>query len=65
MLLFPNGGNAEFLRDGSNCLLYGRGDIDAAVSCINRIVNDRGLRETLYGGGFEDCGGEGLVKTDG
>ena len=49
----PNGGNAEFLRDGSNCLLYGRGDIDAAVSCINRIVNDRGLRETLYGGGLK------------
>lgn len=46
----PNGGNAEFLRDGLNCLLYDRGDIDAAVSCINRIVNDHGLRKTLYDG---------------
>ena len=49
----PNGGNAEFLRDGLNCLLYDRGDIDAAVSCINRIVNDHGLRKTLYDGGLK------------
>lgn len=49
----PNGGNAEFLRDGSNCLLYSRGDIEAAVSCVNRIVNDDELRETLYDEGLK------------
>ena len=49
----PNGGNAEFLRDGSNCLLYSRGDIEAAVDCIERIVNNDGLRETLYDGGLK------------
>lgn len=49
----PNGGNAEFLRDGSNCLLYSRGDIEAAVSCVNRIVNDDRLRETLYDEGLK------------
>lgn len=49
----PNDGNAEFLRDGTNCLLYKRGDIDAAVSCIKRIVEDEGLRETLYMGGLK------------
>lgn len=52
-VVVPNGGNSEYLVDGTNCLLYPCGDIDAAVQAIERIVNDRSLRETLYQGGIE------------
>lgn len=49
----PNGGNAEYLRDGENCLLYPAGDIDAAVAAIHRILEDGSLREKLYRQGPE------------
>lgn len=42
-----NGGNAEYLRDGENCLLYPLGDEDAAVRAIERIVSDEKLRQRL------------------
>ncbi|MBQ9211552.1 MAG: glycosyltransferase [Clostridia bacterium] len=49
----PNGGNAEYLREGENCLLYPLGEIDAAVQAIERIVSDGELREKLYRQGLE------------
>lgn len=46
-VVVPNGGNKEYLVDGENCLLYPLGDIEAAVSCINRICNDNKIRNKL------------------
>ena len=46
-VVVPNGGNKEYLVDGENCLLYPLGDIDAAVSAIERICDDPVLREKL------------------
>ena len=49
----PNGGNAEYLREGENCLLYPLGEIGAAVRAIERVVSDGELREKLYRQGLE------------
>lgn len=47
VVVIINDGNREYLRDGENCLAYPQGDIDKAVSCIERIVEDGALREHL------------------
>ena len=52
-VVLPNEGNGEYLRDGENCLMYERGDIDGAVAAIHRLENDERLQERLYIGGRE------------
>lgn len=49
----PNEGNAEFLENGVNCLLYKCGDIDEGCKCIEKISSDASLREMLYEGGLK------------
>ncbi|MBP1546870.1 MAG: glycosyltransferase [Oscillospiraceae bacterium] len=44
----PNDGNVEYLRDGENCLFYDGEDLDSAVKAIERISSDSQLREKLY-----------------
>ena len=51
-VLVPNGGNAEYVRDGENCLTYPLGDEEAAVRAIERIAGDGKLRETLRENGI-------------
>ena len=46
----PNDGNAEYLADGDNCLLYEQGNIASAVEKINRLVEDKDLRQRLVTG---------------
>ena len=53
VVVVPNGGNIEYLVDGENCLMYPQGEIDQALQCIERIVNDNMLRERLYQKGLE------------
>lgn len=53
VVVIINDGNKEYLRDGENCLAYPQGDIDKAVSCIERIVEDATLREHLRRCGLE------------
>ena len=52
----PNGGNAEYLRDGENCLLYDPKNPEEAVACIYRIVEDTELRTKLLEGGKQTAG---------
>ena len=52
VVVTPNGGNVEFLRDRENCLLYPQGDIDAALSAIEEISSNNELRTILYHGGI-------------
>lgn len=52
-VVIPNDGNIEYLKDGENCLFYKRGDIDDCVSKIERLVNDKQLRDKLIRGGYE------------
>ena len=53
----PNDGNAEYLRDGENCLLYEQGDLDAAVEAIERICTDAELCRVLYEMGLQTAQG--------
>ena len=51
VVVVPNGGNAEYLVDGQNCLLYPQGEIEKAVEAIHRICADESLQNTLYENG--------------
>ena len=51
-LVAPNGGNAEYLRDGENCLLYEPGNCEDAVRKLERLVRDQALRDKLYENGL-------------
>lgn len=42
-----NGGNAEYLKNEYNCLIYESGNEQQAVECIERLVQDSKLREKL------------------
>lgn len=43
----PNEGNIEYLKNEKNCLFYKPGDIDDAVAKIEELANDAKLREKL------------------
>ena len=46
------GGSGEYLRDGENCLLFGRGDAHALAACVARLAPDPDLRRRLRDGGL-------------
>ena len=52
VLAVPNGGNAEYLKDEYNCLLYSAGDIERAKLQLIRICDDRTLQDRLYQNGL-------------
>lgn len=47
----PNEGNVEYLRDGENCLMYDGNNLQTAVDAIERIASDAELRQRLFDGG--------------
>lgn len=47
VVVVPNAGNIEYLRDMENCLMYSQGNIEEAVSKIHLIVDDKSLRLKL------------------
>ena len=49
----PNNGNVEYLKDGYNCLFYESGNIAQAITCIERICEDKSLRKQLDAGAKE------------
>ena len=49
----PNDGNMEYLKDRENCMLYEPGNIDEAVANINEITEDEKLRNQLIEGGLK------------
>lgn len=49
----PNEGNVEYLRDGENCLFYDGSDLSTAVNAIERIASDASLRKTLLENGLK------------
>ena len=52
-VVVPNEGNAEYLRDEENCLLYPQGDIEKAVFQIKRLTEDKKLRDKLIENGLK------------
>ena len=52
VLVVPNNGNVEYLKDGENCLLYEQGNIHEAVQKLELMCSDKELRHRLYIGGL-------------
>ena len=53
VVVAPNGGNVEYLKDEYNCLFYKQGEIDEAVKQIERLLNDSELRQKLIRNGLK------------
>lgn len=53
VVVAPNEGNVEYLKDEYNCLFYKQGNIEQAVNQIERLVNDKNLREKLIENGLK------------
>ena len=51
-VVVPNGGNIEYLENENNCLFYEQGNIEEAVKCIERIGNEKELRDKLIKNGL-------------
>ena len=47
VVVIPNGGNLEYLKDEENCLMFESGDEKKAITQIERIVSDKELRKIL------------------
>jgi glycosyltransferase involved in cell wall biosynthesis len=53
VVVAPNEGNLEYLKDGENCLFYDRGSTESALLAVDRILKDFDLRKKLYIAGLE------------
>lgn len=53
VVVAPNGGNVEYIKDEENCLFYQQGNIDEAVEKIERLAKDKELRDKLIKNGLE------------
>ena len=53
VLVLPNDGNLEYLKDRENCIMYNRGEIQEAVKLIEEISENSELRHSLYIKGIE------------
>ena len=53
VVVAPNDGNVEYLRDGENCLFYEHENLQTAVEAIERILLDEDLRNDLYQNGIK------------
>jgi glycosyltransferase involved in cell wall biosynthesis len=47
------GGSSEFLADGTNCVLFTRGDHDSLAAALMRLAESTDLRERVVAGGFD------------
>lgn len=52
-VVVPNEGNVEYLKDEENCLFYEKGNIEQAVQQIERLSNDKKLRDHLIEAGIK------------
>ena len=52
-VVIPNSGNVEYLKNEENCLFFKQGNIDEAVKCIEKIVNNVELREKIIKNGLD------------
>ena len=64
VVVAPNGGNVEYIRDEENCLFYTPGNIDEAVEKIERLATDNKLREKLIKNGLETAKGREWSKIE-
>lgn len=53
VVVAPNAGNIEYLKDRENCLFYEHEDLNTAMNALDLIMKDKKLREKLYENGIE------------
>lgn len=53
VLVAPNGGNIEYLKDGENCLFYEPGNVEQARKQLEQLLNDMCLKERLSENGIK------------
>lgn len=53
VIVVPNDGNIEYLKDERNCLFYKLGDVDSAIHSLMRLISDNKLQKQLYENGLE------------
>ena len=53
VVVAPNGGNVEYIKDEENCLFYEPGNIEDAIEKIERLRTDKKLRDQLIKNGLE------------
>ena len=53
VVVAPNDGNIEYLKDEYNCLFYEQGNIDDALEKINKICNDKKLQSKIVDNGLK------------
>lgn len=53
VIVAPNDGNIEYLKDNENCLFYKHEDLSTAVKAIEKLISDKELREKLYENGVK------------
>ena len=53
VVVAPNGGNVEYIKDEKNCLFYTQGNIEEAVAKIERLTTDKALRDKLIEEGLK------------
>lgn len=53
VVVAPNGGNLEFLKDMENCIMYEQGNIESGISAVEKIACDEKLRDILYKNGIK------------
>lgn len=52
-VVVQNDGNSEYLQNEYNCIFYRQGDIADAVDKINRVIQDKELRDKIIMNGLE------------
>lgn len=53
VVVAPNGGNVEFLKDMENCVMYEQGNIESGINAVEKIAGDEKLRDILYKNGIK------------
>ena len=53
VVMSDDGGCRDYAKDGYNCLMYPARDVEKAVYCIKKVLNDRKLEERLVQNGLE------------
>ena len=64
VVVAPNGGNIEYIKDGENCLFYEPGNIEDAVEKIEKLRTDKKLRDKLIKGGVKTASGREWKKIE-